>query len=80
MLYKFETNSERHSELDLTERNQIFSQCKGVGLNNLHSSTIATILKQVETNLEFSKESEDTAAVDAADEQKKGKKRSSSGS
>jgi len=79
MLYKFETNSERHSELDLTERNQIFSQCKGVGLNNLHSSTIATILKQVETNLEFSKESEDTAAVDA-DEQKKGKKRSSSGS
>ena len=63
MMYKFDTQTERASELDLTEKSKWFQHCKAAGLGNMHSSTIATILKQVETNLNFSVTTGESAAA-----------------
>ena len=51
-MYRFpDTTSKK--QLDLTEKSQWFNICQQAGLGNMHSGTIATILKQVEQNLTF---------------------------
>ena len=46
------TNSEIGS-FDLKETSPLFNQCKKLGLSNYQSSTIATLMRQVEMNLDF---------------------------
>ena len=68
MLYKFDTGAERNTVFDLTEKSEWFGHCKAAGLNNMHSSTIGTILNQITNNLEFSKAVNDDKVTEAAEE------------
>ena len=59
ILYRFgtekndSTSGTAAAKMDLKETSQLYSTCKKAGLTNFISSTIATIMNQVEMNLDF---------------------------
>ena len=44
MMYEFETKRAGANAVDLTETSTWFSQCEKLGMTNVHSSTLATII------------------------------------
>ena len=73
MIYKFDSEKTGLHRLDLTEDSPWFATCKKQGLTNIQSSTIATILKQVERNLP-SVDADSASAEEGTDSAKSGKK------
>ncbi len=57
--------------MDLKETSQLYSTCKKAGLTNFHSSTIATIMRQVEMNLDFATAAQTPAASEELVEEPK---------
>ena len=52
------TSSVAVSKMDLKETSQLYNTCKKAGLTNFHSSTIATLMNQIEMNLDFKESAE----------------------
>lgn len=75
MMYEFETQRAGTSTVDLAEKSTWFSQCEKLGLTNVHSSTLATIIGQMENNLAFPAGSAAAEAPTEAKEEKKTKKK-----
>ena len=75
MLYQFANARVGEDKVDLTEQSQWFNQCKQAGLANMHSTTIATILRQVENNIDFAEVEEASAPEAKPDAGKNGTKK-----
>ncbi len=64
MMYRFDSDkTDATQKIDLKEKSKYFQQCKDANLSNIQSSTISTILKQIETNLPFDATTNTTAAT-----------------
>lgn len=75
MMYEFETQRAGANTVDLAEKSTWFSQCEKLGLTNVHSSTLATIIGQMESNLAFPAATAAPEAEAEATEEKKTKKK-----
>ena len=68
MMYSFGDKSLRKDTISLKETSTWFTQCQKAGLPDLHSSTVATLLKNIETNLDFTPAAADAVVDEAAAE------------
>ena len=86
MEYKFDQKESIHPEEILKDNSPWYAQCRAANLSKMHSTTLNTIIRQLEKNLPYSQEASNPDAVvteavieeETAKKGAKGKKKTSS--